>query len=277
MTSVKKKIKTIEIGGKNYFVNNVPAQFEKQPEWLLAQNRVNVVFSKHFDETTEPAAEMRSWFSGKQPTEQQVRRALIWGFDSFGDYSIKSGGGAIADSIFISHFKMTVEDKRTGFDKDVVVLKKYSNNFEDVLITPDELQQLQEATESKQAKNVRRLRLLPSMLREIIRYEKGITSMGNGKNWTEKDINCMRSQIRRDYTSAEFHECLQRMVNYAANFENRSLIGGTGQDFLNFIADRIFSDQTETKIIQLKTPFITSAQLPEIIPTMPFQQTLFQF
>lgn len=166
------KIKTVEVKAQTYFVNQVPAEFEKQPEWLLAQNKVNVFFAKHLNEYVHPAAEMRSWFNDKnQPTESQVRRAMIWGYDQFGDYQIKSGGGAIADNIFISQLKITIEDPRTGFDKDVVLLKKYSNNFDEVLITIDEVQKLEDLTESKARKNSMRLHLLPSMLREIIRWE----------------------------------------------------------------------------------------------------------
>lgn len=243
--------KSVQYNSRNYYVNKVPAEFEKKPEWYLAQHNVNIVFAKHFDEFTHPGAEMRSWFDERrQPTEAQVRRAMIWGYDQFGDYQIKSGGGAISDNIFISQFKMTVADARTGWDKDVIVLKKYSNNFAEVLITPAELDALQQATESKAARNARRLGLLPSLLREIIRWEKGVTSTGNGQSWTEENILQMKKQCREDYTPEELRHALERLAEYASQFENRMRRGGTGRDFLNFVAAEIskpFAPQTQCR------------------------------
>lgn len=240
------KIKTVEVKGQRYFVNQVPEEFEKKPEWFLAQHKINVFFAKHLNEYVQPAAEMRSWFNDKnQPTESQVRRAMIWGYDQFGDYQIKAGGGAIADNIFISQLKITIEDSRTGFDKDVILLKKYSNNFDEVLITIDEVQKLEDLTESKARKNTMRLHLLPSMLREIIRWEKGVKSMGNGKgDWTEANINQMKKQCREDYTRDEFQNALQRLSEYARNFENKSLIGGTGAVFLQYVESAVFQTVT---------------------------------
>lgn len=236
--------KKIEVRGREYFVNAVPAEFQNKPEWFLAQHKVNVVFSKHFTEDVYPAAELRSWLDDKrQPSEAQVRRALIWSYDSYGDYSIKSGGGAVADNIFISHLKITIADSRTGDDKDVVILKKYSGNFKDVLITIDEVQQLENATESDAVKKVRRAHLLPSLLREIIRAEKGIFSIGTGKgDWTAEQIRLMKRQCARDYSRAEVEGVLERLAEYAAIIENHNLNGGTGRAFLVYVGAAIFAE-----------------------------------
>ena len=233
-----KKGEMVFAGGARYFVDGVPKDLEKRPEWYLARFGARVFFAKHLTADVYPAAEMRSWLDDKkQPSESKVRRALIWSYDSFGDYSIKSGGGAVADSIFISHLKMTIADPRTGDDKDVVILKKYSNKFNEVLITVDEIERLQKATESDGLKNTRRIELLPNLLGEIIRAEKGIFSIGSGKgDWTREQIRQMKRQCSTDYTPTELADGLRKMANYAANFERRSPVGGTGQDFLDYLA-----------------------------------------
>lgn len=233
--------KTVSYKDKSYFVNNLPECVQKKPEWFLAQNNINIVFAKYFSEFTHPGAEMRSWFDGRQPSEAQVRRAMIWGYDQFGDYQIKSGGGAVSDNIFISQFKMTIADARTGYDRDVIVLKKYSNNFADVLITPAELDALQEASESKVLRNLRRLDLLSSLLREIIRFEKGVTSIAGGGNWTAENIAQMKKQCREDYTAEELKSRLVRLKDYAANFEKFKRRGGFGQDYLDFVFEQIYA------------------------------------
>lgn len=259
--------KKITVGGNEYFIDGVPAEFQKQPEWFLAQHGVNVVFSKHFTEHVHAAAEMRSWFDDKkQPAEAQVRRALIWSYDQYGDYSIKSGGGAVADNIFISHLKITIADPRTGDDKDVVILKKYSNNFKNVLITIDEVQQLQEATESAAVKSVRRTELLPSLLREVIRAEKGIFSIGTGKgDWTAEQIRLMKRQCARDYSRAEVESVLQRLAEYAATLEHRDLNGGTGQAFLDYLATAIFVENPAPAAGNSFIPAQPTASLPPTI------------
>ena len=123
--------------GVKYYVNGVPPELEEiwkhsreGQEWEFAKRKINIVFSKYFTEDTDVAAESRSWFNDKkQPSQSQVKNALIWSYDGYNDYQIKAGGGAVSDSIFISNFKTTISDPKTGDDKDVVVLKKFSTDF----------------------------------------------------------------------------------------------------------------------------------------------------
>lgn len=85
-----------------------------------------------------------------QPSENEVRKALIKTLAiNTGDgvsekYMLKAGGGTASDSIYISSFSMLTSDAKTGYDKWVVVMKKYSTDFSDVLITYKELYSLLE-------------------------------------------------------------------------------------------------------------------------------------
>lgn len=261
----EKKVKTVEVGNRNYFLNDVPAELKNKPEWFLASKKVNVFFPKHIDEFTYPAAEMRSWFDDKkQPSEAQVRRACIWSFDSYGDYSIKSAGGSVSDNIWVSHLVITIADPKTGLDKNVVILKKYSTNFADVLITIAEVQALENATESRARREANRRQLLPSLMREIIRWEKGITSIGNGKgDWTKANIDQMKKQCREDYSLEEISDCLARLADYAKTFENRSLLGGTGAEFLAYVAREIYKLPETDMHFQMAKPAVQNLR-PQI-------------
>src|SRR5271154_3211413 len=105
-----KKGDTVEVDGQTYYVNGESEELEKlrkrsgaeNYEYEFAKRKVNFVNSKYFDEDTDVAAQMRSWFDGKQPTESQVRNAMIWSYDQFGDYKIKSGGGSASDHVYSS-------------------------------------------------------------------------------------------------------------------------------------------------------------------------------
>jgi hypothetical protein len=249
----------------SYFINGVPPEFENKPEWFLCQHDVKVFFAKHLDETTYPAAEMRTWFPSKQPTEAQVSNAMIWASDHYHDYSIKAGGGAIADKQFSSHLKITIADPRTSFDKDVVLLKKYSSKFDEVLVSIDEVQTLEDATEPPARKEANRKSLLLSMLREIIRWFKGIKSTGDGKEWTAANIAQMLKQCSEDYTEQEVKAGLERLSEYARNFDTRQLTGGTGQEYLNFLMLEIKNFKLPLIAVPSDTGLISPSNKGEIL------------
>jgi hypothetical protein len=70
---------------------------------------------------------------------------MIWGLGYPGeglDYAIKAGGESASDSMFSSSLKVMIAHPKTGLDTDVVILKKYSKNIEDVYITEKEVRAL---------------------------------------------------------------------------------------------------------------------------------------
>src|SRR5690606_14889254 len=86
-------------------------------------------------------SQLRMWYGDlKQPTEAQVRRALILVIDE--DYALKSGGESASDNIFSSSLKWMQANPKSGLDYEPVLIKKWSRNFKDVLITFEEIVEL---------------------------------------------------------------------------------------------------------------------------------------
>ncbi len=204
--------------GVKYYVNGVPPELEEVwkrtkegQESEFAKRKINIVYSKYFTEDSDVAAESRSWFDDKkQPSEQQVRNAMIWGYDQYGDYQIKAGGGTRSDNIFISHFRTTIADSN-GNDKDVVVLKKFSTNFKDVLIYIDEIQELQNLTETQEVRTVRRKDNLRGILSVLIRHEGGFPVTDDKKLAPQKWIDDLYNDLKEEYTRDEILDYLNHI------------------------------------------------------------------
>lgn len=91
----------------------------------------------------------------KQPSKKEVKGAMIWGF-GFGndmDYAIKANGESKSDNMYESELKVTIPHPKSGIDTDVVILKKYSSDFEDVLITEKEVRCLYEKCKTNEENN----------------------------------------------------------------------------------------------------------------------------
>lgn len=219
------KEKTVKISFGEYQVNGISPELKKiwdkapteNREWEFAKRKVKIVNSKYFTEDTDVAAESRSWFDDKkQPTENQVKNAMIWSYDHYGDYKIKAGGGSRSDNIFVSSFSTTIADPKTGLDKDVVIIKKYGQSIEDVLITIDEIQELQDKTESKSVKNYRKNERLGGILSLLIRHEQGFSVVEGNKRATSEQINKVINDTKQDYSSDEI---LNRLEKIKTNIE----------------------------------------------------------
>jgi len=195
----------------------------------LANNNVNIVNSKYFTEELDVAAESRSWFKDKeQPTENQVRAALIWGYDQYGDYQIKAGGGSASDSVYVSSFKSTIADP-SGNDKDVVILKKYSKNFKDVLITIAEIQALQDATETPQVRKVREKDNLRGTLSYLMRYEAGYEKVSAQGEKTIQQVYRQLANQEDGATSEEINKYFQDVIKNAQEDIETKYIGDNPQ------------------------------------------------
>lgn len=82
------------------------------------------------------------WFEDiKQPTESKIRSAMLLVIhDSENEfkYCLKSGGGSVSDKLYSASVECLVMDEN-GNDKMVTFYTKYSNIFENVLITSKEI------------------------------------------------------------------------------------------------------------------------------------------
>jgi len=113
------------------------------------------VFNKRKIHDIGVISQLRMWYDDlKQPTESQVRRAMILIIDE--DYAIKSGGESASDRIYSSSLKWMQAHPISGLDYEPVLIKKWSTNFNDVLITFKEIEELWNLTitpEEKEEEN----------------------------------------------------------------------------------------------------------------------------
>ena len=131
-------------GGTAYILNALgtaqQSQAKRDDMWLYT-NRVNFFYRKNLTDPLSTLAELRMWFSTiRQPTQQQVRQAMILTIDE--DYSIKAGGGAKSDQLYSSSLRWLQAHPVTGLDWEPVIIKKFSTRFEDVLITLADIEYL---------------------------------------------------------------------------------------------------------------------------------------
>jgi hypothetical protein len=138
--------------------------------WFLQKNKVNFYNHKHMKDELCLSDACSEANVPKQPTEQQVRSALIWMCDG---YAIKCGGGTKSDSQFESSLAIEIAHPTTGEDTKVVVIKKYSTKFDDVLITKAEIRELYKACSSKKQKTEALESQISATIHVINRAEQG--------------------------------------------------------------------------------------------------------
>lgn len=138
---MKKHLQLIAPSGQSYFLDRVDKALKseiKRNPTAIYDKKVNLFFRRNSQDPISLVSELRGWFGGiKQPTRQQVKSALVLTVDE--DYSLKAGGGAISDNLFSSSLKWLQAHPVTGLDYEPVIIKKHSANFEDVLITFDDI------------------------------------------------------------------------------------------------------------------------------------------
>lgn len=144
---------------KKFFVRKRPTE---EVDYFLAQRNHCSFQPKHLADGYESLSWVLGFFRDLiQPSEQTVRRAMIWslqdgdrdGYDN--KYAIKAGGGSMSDSIFSSSLSIGIMHPQTGEDAYVVLMKKYSQKFENVLITYPELKALFDQVATPQEKEAR--------------------------------------------------------------------------------------------------------------------------
>lgn len=143
--------------GIRYFIDQLPdpiAQTARLNPMYLYQEKLNLFFRKNITDPLALEAQLRSWFKTlRQPTIAQVREAMLLVIDE--DYTLKMGGGSLSDQLYSSSLKWPQVHPGTGEDYEPVLIKKFSTNFTDVLITLEEITALIRQTltseEKKQA------------------------------------------------------------------------------------------------------------------------------
>ena len=136
---------SINSNGKKYFVDFINKTAEDKmfgninivegKEHRYAERNINIFHRNNI--TKQNLEEIKNYLSEiEQPSGSTVRHLIIWCSDSERKYCIKAGSKSESDNIYGSILKWG----------GVVILKKYSTNFNNVIITADELQSLFDKT-----------------------------------------------------------------------------------------------------------------------------------
>jgi hypothetical protein len=154
-----------------YHVDKINGKFDK--------DKFNIYFHKNFQGDCNYVNDCVSILDNPQPTEDTVRGALMWGTGYGGDldYKIK-----ISNCIFSSSISVTIAHPTTGYDKNVVILKKVSKNFNDVLITRKEIEGLYKLCRNKKEKKDMHNKTMMACISMLLDTHKGLKVNYQGKS-----------------------------------------------------------------------------------------------
>lgn len=144
--------KKIKYNGRDYLIDPVNIKSGGWNEFYHAKDKLNIFYKKkvNYDAYFVMTGDISDVLK-KQPTKEQVDKAIIWGAGYDGEnsiYSIKSGGETAGD-YYMSVLRYDTTGTWGGPVVNEPILIKYSTNFEDVLITLDEFRGLFELSCSK--------------------------------------------------------------------------------------------------------------------------------
>lgn len=153
--------RTIQLNDSTYYLNGAKPTDEayvkfferKNPtedvDYFLAKRKINFFHPRHLHNGYDDLGWINSFLHDiQQPTEERVRRAMIFSIeDNLGEgpenkLAYKAGGGSCSDSVFVSSYSILIASPTTGEDTWVVLMKKYSTKFTDVIITTEEIHAL---------------------------------------------------------------------------------------------------------------------------------------
>lgn len=221
----------------------------EEVDYFLAKRKHFAFHPRHLHDGYETLSWVYSFFHGLAvPSEDQVRRAMILQLsDNTGEgpenkYSIKAGGGSASDSIFVSSYSILVAHPKTGEDTWVVLMKKYSTRFSEVLISYEEIKNLFDLVATKAQKKERDAeyaRDCVSLLLRGVNHGSVPSSKGNSKKcdqafitaFLENNFNKASSEqweSALDFFNKRLHEELthqfEEQPGRDVNFEHRTSV-----------------------------------------------------
>lgn len=198
-------MKTIHYQNADYYVDGAKPQddqykaFSKRGravedvDYFHAVRKINFFNPSKLTGGYDDLAWINSFFSYiTQPTEADVRRALLMvktvntGDGAMHKYSLKSGGGSGSDQIYSSSLSVVVAHPNSGEDTWIVLLKKYSTTFSDILITFQELADLYELCSTETQKTQRNL----EYAQDVVGYLVGSVTSGFFRYSNTPPIKC---------------------------------------------------------------------------------------
>lgn len=221
-------MKTVQHNGKTYYVNGASGALKDLLDKTMKERKEVVLFEqgepvcfynhKNFQGNPDYLGDAVGILENvKQPTAQQVRQAMIWGRGYAGeglDYLIKAGGESASDSMFSSCLKVMIAHPKTGLDTDVVVLKKYSTNIEDVYITEAEVRALykmcQTPEETKKVNQTKVEGAVGMLWRSFQGFKVNIN--GNNRIATKKHVEMMTQFLFNTGTPEAIESQIDKMI-----------------------------------------------------------------
>lgn len=245
-----------------YHINKLPESNHKKNDFILSQEKTFLFFKKNVHDI-EIISQIRSFFSNlRQPSETDVRQAMLLIIDE--DYALKSGGESMSDHIFSSSFKWLQADPKTGLDIEPILIKKYSKNFKDVLITLEEIEFLIENTLTEPEKEQKRKSDIESMvgfLVHSIKTGKYNSDIKKRLTFTNEVKNKVLSKIKDlnfdNYATIFINKMIKRVNEYSTSFRNgnNAILDGNNEpnegltkDFL-FKYDRVITIYNDLLLI----------------------------
>lgn len=120
-----------------------------ESDYFLCRNKFNFFNPKHLHNGFQDLEWVSGFFKDlKQPTENDVRRAMLLSISDYsGDgsdhrYCLKAGGGSMSDSQYSSSLSILIANRKSGLDQWVVLIKKFSTVFSEVIITYQDIHAL---------------------------------------------------------------------------------------------------------------------------------------
>lgn len=173
-----------------------------------------------------------------QPSIHKVRGAMIWqtGYDG-NMYSIKSGGETKSDSMYSSSLTTEIAHPKTGLDTEIVLIKKFSKNFKDVLITEKEIRDLYEMCMTpKQKKNKKNQTMLGAtkMIIDIFEGHK-VNISGREVIASKRQLDlikkCLFESASHDEIMAHMDSLIQKRSRYLKVSLNEEQSSCTTKEF----------------------------------------------
>lgn len=198
----------------------------------------------------------------KQPTKNQVDRAMIYSIGYPGekpDYMLKAGGESQSDSMYSSSLTVMIAHPKTGLDTHVVILKKYSTKFEDILITEDEVRALFKLCQTPaEAEHIRKDKMV-SALSLLWRSFQGFQINISGKKQvaTPEHDKQMREYLFNNATTEEIAKHLDTWIERRTKDLDTKLV-----EFVGGENERHQKETQETinKLYQFKASLLLEAQ-----------------
>lgn len=201
-------MKTIEYNGMKYYVDGISGDLKKELDSTNKGWKQQVLFKnspvffynhKNFQEDPTYLSDAVSILTElTQPSESTVRRAMIWsiGYGGDMDYMIKSGGDNNSESLYSSCLTVEIAHPVTGLDTKVVVMKKYSTKFSDVLITEKEIRDLYKLCRTPKEQELHKVSQMEGGIHFLLKIKYGHkVNVGGKEVYADKELEAKFKQL----------------------------------------------------------------------------------